>query len=464
MAGIGFRLKGYFTSVSVTDKIKGSLFSVVISCGPWLMTIMTIALLSVYAQNRLTSKELLIFKSIISYSFAASLIMFGMIEMPLTRYLADKLYIDDKSSFKQMYTFIMAITMLVATAVGGIFYSFFDFNFLVTLASMFLVSIILSIWLSMVFLSAAKNYRLIAYGFVLGNVLTFLGAWLLGDRFGLPGYIMGYVCGQLAVAIILITSLHHEFSGREYLSLEFLDYFKKHRKLVFIGTFYYLGIWVDKIIFWFTPSGQFITGLFYTNQFYDTAMFMAYLSIIPSIAIFFVHVETNFYMQYAYYFRSVDNKANLHLLDRNIEGIHKSLRDSLISLFKFQTFITCIVWYFAHDIIVAMKLPTLMIPIFRYGLLGAYLQAFFIFCNIILLYFLAEKDVLKNYALFFISNLVISFVTAFGDFKFYGLGYTVSCLLTFIASYVALNKRIGMINVHTFMEQPVVQKNTLNIR
>ena len=192
-------------------------------------------------------------------------------------------------------------------------------------------------------------------------------------------------------------------------------------------------------------------------------MFLAYLSIIPAIAIFFVHVETNFYMQYAYFFRSVDNKANLPLLKKNMEGIHQSLRSSLVSLLKFQTFVTLILWYFSHDIIVFLNLPSLMIPIFRYGLIGAYLQALFIFCNIVLLYFLAEKEVLRNYCIFFFSNMIISWITAYGEFKYYGLGYAGSCFITLVVSYITLNKRLAMIDVYTFMEQPISQRSTLNI-
>lgn len=462
MAGIGFKLKDYFSSISVTDRIKGTVFSVTIACGPWLMSIVTIAIISIWAQRVISNHELLVFKSIISYSFAASLIFFGMIEMPITRYLADKLFIEDKSSFKYTYIFIVMISVIIGTVLGGIFYSFFEYSFWKVLGCIVLFSTIVSIWLSMVFLSAAKNYRQITYGFIFGSLMTLLLTYFSGAYFGLTGYILGYVCGQICVAAILASAIRLEFAGREYLSFEFLGYFKKQRKLMILGTFYYCGIWIDKIIFWITPSGKFVEGLFYTNQFYDTAMFLAYISIIPSIAIFFVHVETDFYMHYAYFFRSIDHKANLPFLEKNIEGIHTSLKNSMLSLFKFQTFITIILWYFSHEIIVFMKLPTLMISIFRYGLIGAYLQAFFIFCNIILLYFLAEKDVLKNYSIFFVTNFVFTLVTAYGDFKFYGLGYAFSSFITFVVSYVSLNKRLGMIQVHTFMEQPVVHKPKLN--
>lgn len=463
MAGIGFRLKGYFSSMSLADRLKGTLFSVIISCGPWLLTIITIAFISTWAQRDISDHDLLVFKSIISYSFASSLIFFGAMEMPITRYLADKLYHDDKSSFKHIYTFVILGTIAFGTFLGGIFYSFFDFKFWESLGCIVLFCTIVGIWLSMIFLSAAKNYKLISYGFVFGNVITLIATYIFGKYWGLTGYILGYVLGQMCVCIILMVSIHLEFAGKEYQSYEFLTYFSKHSKLVFIGLAYYCGIWVDKFIFWMTPSGSFVEGLFYTNPYYDTAMFLAYLSIIPAIAIFFVHVETSFYMQYAYFFRSVDNKANLPLLKKSMEGIHQSLRSSLISLLKFQTFITLILWYFSHDIIVFLKLPSLMIPIFRYGLIGAYLQALFIFCNIVLLYFLAEKEVLKNYLIFFFSNLIISWISAYGEFKYFGLGYALSCFITLVFSYIALNKRLALIDVYTFMEQPIAQRSTINI-
>jgi polysaccharide biosynthesis protein PelG len=461
MAGIGFKLKDYFSSISVTDRIKGSVYSVTIACGPWLMSIITIAIISIWAQRVISNHELLVFKSIISYSFAASLIFFGMIEMPITRYLADKLYIEDKSSFKYTFLFIVMITVIIGSVLGGIFYSFFEFKFWKVLGCIVLFSTIVSIWLSMVFLSAAKNFKQITYGFIFGNLLTLVVTYFSGKYYGMTGYVLGYACGQIGVAAILGSAIRLEFAGREYLSFEFLSYFKKQKTLMILGTFYYCGIWVDKFIFWLTPSGKFVEGLFYTNQFYDTAMFLAYLSIIPSIAIFFVHVETDFYMHYAYFFRSIDHKANLPFLEKNIEGINESLKRSMLSLLKFQSFISVIVWYFSHEIIVFLGLPTLMIPIFRYGLIGAYLQAFFIFCNIILLYFLAEKQVLKNYGIFFLTNMVFTYISAYGDFKFYGLGYAMSSFLTFLVSYVSLNRRLETIDVHTFMEQPVIHKPKL---
>jgi polysaccharide biosynthesis protein PelG len=458
MAGIGFRLKGYFNTGNVADRVKGSMFSVMISCGPWLMTIITIAAISAFAQSRITEHDLLVFRSIVSYTFGASLIFFGAIEMPLTRYLADKLFIDDRTSMKPLFDLVLMGTFLLGGLLGLGFYSFFNFDPWLTLGCIYLFSVIVCIWLAMVFLSAAKNFRLISLGFLLGNLLSFLLSWFWGEHEGLWGYVMGYVVGQSIVAVFLYASIQIEYSGKSLYSLEFLDYFRNHRRLVFIGTLYYSGIWIDKIVFWLTPSGRHVEGLFYTNPYYDTAMFLAYVTIIPAISIFFVNVETNFYIQYSYFFRSIDSKVNLPLLHRNRDGIYQSLKKSLANLLKFQTFITIIIWYFAEEIFQSLNLPGLMIPIFRYGVIGAYLQALFIFCNIILLYFLAEKEVLKNYGIFYFSNFLFSLVLAYGDFRYYGLGFCLSTFVTLVASFIALNKRLRMLEVHTFMEQPMLQK------
>lgn len=463
MAGIGFRLKGYFSSVSVADRLKGTFFSVIVSCGPWLMTILTIAGISTLASGELKGQELLVFKCLISYSFAASLITFGAIEMPLTRYLADKLFLEDKTTFVPVFNLILIAVLVFAAILGWIFYSFFQWDFWTQLAAVLLFPTILAIWLSMIFLTAAKNFRRIAWGFVVGNVLTLGLAWALARMYGFPGVVTGYLLGQLSVAVILTVSLVLEFGNRRYFSLEFLSYFKRYKNLILVGLLYYGAIWADKFVFWLTPTGFHVEGLFYTNLFYDTAMFLSYLSIIPAVAIFFVQVETSFYVEYSYYFRAIESKSSLQVLTRHVQGIHDGLRSSLLSLFKYQTFVTIIAWYFSEEIIAALRLPALMTPVFRYGLLGAYLQAFFMFSNIVLLYFLAEKEVLRNYAVFFVSNLAFALITAQLDRRYQGIGYVVSALLTFVVSFLALNHRLGRIGLHTFMEQPLRTKGVVNL-
>lgn len=440
-------------------KVKGTLYSIIISSGPWLITVLTVASVSIYAQRQLSLNDLFIFKSIITYTFAASLIIFGMMEMPLTRYLSDKIYITDYSTFTNVFLSMLIVMTLVGSVLGSIFYSFFDFGLLVrTLGVTFFVSVLL-VWVAMVFLSAAKNFHQIAISFALGGVFSFAMSLILGNYYELPGFLGGFALGQALTACLLGRNLMSEFPERDYISFEFIDYFYKNRRMIFIGLFYYVGIWMDKFVFWFMGEGKQLTGLLYTNLYYDTAIFLAYLTVVPSFAIFMVQVETNFYIKYAYYFKTIENRFDLKMIDSGKDEIVSSLRHALNRLLRIQLFITIVCWLFAEPLFKTLGLPTMMIPIFRYGTIGAFLQILFLILNIIHLYFKDTKPVLRNYLFFMLSNFVFSWVTVELDFRFWGLGYLLSSFGTLIITFITLNRTLVELNLFTFMRQPLTQKN-----
>lgn len=456
MAGIGFRLKHFFQEGSLLGNFQGALYSIIISSGPWLISVITIASVSIFAQKEIGVNNLYILKSIICYSFSVSLIIFGAIEMPLTRYIADQLYRNDNTTFRSVFLFTATTLVVFATLLGLAFYSYFDeLNLTIKLFSIALFAAILLVWLSMIFLSAAKNYHQIIVSFIAGGLVSIVASLYLGEMFQLTGYVIGYSAGQIMTATLLCLNIFFEFNTTDYTTLEFTRYFPKHYKLIFIGLFYYLGIWVDKFIFWFSSLGEQVMSLFYTNQYYDTAMFMSYLSIVPSMAIFLVQVETNFYQKYFYYFKSIDSKHSLNILDLNTQDIIDSVRDGIYNLVKLQTAVTLLLWYFAEEVLDFLYLPSIMLPIFRFGLLGAYLQALFLIINIILLYFQNHKKVLLHYFIFFISNAIFTSLSVYTDVRYHGIGYLLSCSIVFIMSFLALNKHLSLINFYTFMGQPI---------
>jgi polysaccharide biosynthesis protein PelG len=459
MAGIGFRLNKYFKDQNLAGNLKGTLYSIIISSGPWLITIISIAFVSTSAQKILSGHHLFVLKSIINYSYAGSLLFFGAIEMPVTRYLADKLYISDFTTFKNVFLCICCFFVSIGTIFAALFYSYFDYPLMVKLAGILFFNSVLVVWTSMVFLSSAKNYHQIVISFVIGAAFSSMLAIIFGRLFALYGYLIGFSIGQSMIAIFLTINLFHEYKGAQYFSFEFLSYFKKYRRLVFVGLFYYLGIWIDKILFWFAETGQRVEGPLFTNRYYDTAMFLSYLTIVPSLALFLVQVETSFFVKYTYYFRSIDHKNNIYFLNECIRDIILVLRKTSVNLLKVQSLITVLAWYFSKDIMSFMNLPSLMEPIFRYGCLGAYLQVLFLILNIILLYFLDEKSVLKHYFVFFVTNTVLSYITIKLDFRYHGLGYALSCFITLSFSFTAINKRLRDLNYFTFMAQPLSTKN-----
>ena len=80
-------------------------------------------------------------------------------------------------------------------------------------------------------------------------------------------------------------------------SIDFLFWKKKllYPSLMLIGLLYNLGIWIDKFMFWYYPdTSEQIIGPLRASVIYDLPVFMAYLSIIPGMAVFLVRIETDF--------------------------------------------------------------------------------------------------------------------------------------------------------------------------
>lgn len=458
MAGIGFRLQTLFSDGNLVKNVRGSLYSIIIATGPWLISILSIALVSAMAQRNLTNHDLMLFKCIISYTYALSLIIFGVVEMPLTRYLADQLFRADHSTFKSVVLSIISVYLVIAIPLTILLYYFAPgLSFISTISCMaFLISVLIT-WTAMIFLSAAKHYHPIVIGFVGGGALSYLLAIFFGNRLGLQGYIFGYTLGQIFLSMSLLSSVFNEFKTHNYISMSFLHYYKKFQKLIFVGVFYYLGIWIDKFIFWFGPESQKIQDIFYTNQFYDTAMFLSYLTIIPAMTIFLVQIETSFSKAYHYYYQAIENKYNYAVINETLSDIIKSIQKGCLNLLKMQVFLTILAWYFSEEIIGVLRLPSLMTPIFRYGVLASLMQVLLLLTNIVLLYFLENTKVLIHYGIFLFLNASLTYLSTKMGYEFYGAGYFLSALITFIVSFINLNKTLGKLNFQTFMQQPIYQ-------
>ncbi|MEK6626345.1 MAG: exopolysaccharide Pel transporter PelG, partial [Bdellovibrionota bacterium] len=129
------------------------------------------------------------------------------------------------------------------------------------------------------------------------------------------------------------------------------------------------------------------------------------------------------------------------------------------ALIKVQSLVYFTIWFFAADIMAFMRLPTIMVSIFRFGVLGTYFQSLFMIFNIILLYFNAQKPVLINYVVFFVTNMSLSMLSVYAGKKYYALGYALSSFITLCISYYKLNYHLQHTHEYVFMGQALNQKH-----
>lgn len=456
MAGIGFRLRKIFEYDTYIDTLRGILFSTSISGGPIFFSILCLVLVGIYSSAFISSHDMKVFLVTIVYVFAFSLISTGMAQLLLTRYLSDLIYANETHRIIPTFCSALTMTVLCQLIIGLPFMFYLQLDFTYRLTTLMLFITVGCIWQIMVFLSAMKNYSIIVIAFIIGLTSSFLFAINLGERYGLTAFLHGYTIGQIILLFILLARVFLEFRTADKPDFDFIKYFKKMPHLVLIGLFYNLGIWVDKIIFWFSAEGEQINSILYAYANYDRATFLAYLTAIPSYAYFLVKVETEFYGFYRAFYQNILDKKPFSEISEQRSNIAKTLRESFLGLIKIQGTMTLLCLLFSKEIASFFKVPALGTLILEKAVIAVFLQMLLLSVMIFMMYFDIRKKLVLVAAVFLGANIVFTVLTLKMGYNFYGYGYLMACLAALILGYYILNKYINELEYQTFVSQPLV--------
>jgi uncharacterized membrane protein len=308
----------------------------------------------------------------------------------------------------------------------------------------------------MVFLSAAKDYKAIVMAFVGGFAMSVAGGLWGSYAYGLAGQLVGFTSGFFLVFLVLLARVRHEF-GLPQAEAEGLGfYFKRFWPLVVTGFAYNMGVWIDKIMFWYHPeAGEQIRGALHVAPVYDNAMFMAYLTIIPAMGMFLLRVETDFYDAYRGYFAAIAAHARLADLDRLKNEMATTLWRNLVLVLKVQAPITAAVIVFAPEVMTGLRLQWLSVFVFRFGALGAILHALHLMVLILLLYLEFRMEAMAMAIVFVASNALFTAIAFVGGPGVWGVGYAASSALTLFTGLALLARCFDRLEYHVFMRQPL---------
>jgi len=454
MAGIGFELRKLLDKDNFLGDIRAFLSAALLSSGPWLMSITCLGLLSALEPGG-EDRDGEIFRTTVVYCYAFSLIFVGGFQLVITRYLADKLYLKEDEKLLSSFVTCTGLILLFGTLLGIGIFARGPLPITFKILAVILFDLICVLWLTMIMLSAVKDYNSIVIGFAVGSALTLAGVWWLEPIFGLEGRLLGYLLGQTVIVFWFLAIVLAEFPTGAALNLEFITYFKKYWELALVGIIYNLAIWVDKFVFWLSADARTIVTPLVVHDVYEGPVFFSYLSIAPALAIFLVKIETGFYEHYSLYYQTIMGKRTLADIWEQKEGMAAMLRGSVRDMFVVQGSITTLCIIFASDILSVSGLSPTQIPLFRVALIGSFLQALMALCVIILFYFDLRRRVLAVTTCYLVLNTLFSFITIKLGFPFYGYGYTYSCFCTLMFAGYLLDKSLYDLEFITFAGQPI---------
>ena len=457
MAGIGFELRKILAKPGYVNTLRAYGYAALISSGPWVLSIVSLAVLGVVCQRMASEKQMEQVFAAVTYVYALSLILTGPIQMVLTRYAADQQFSHKTGKiFPAIVTTLAATSSLSATIGLILFVGLVPGSLLFQLSSACLLMLVSSIWVMTTALTASKNYHGVLGSFVLGYAISFLGAWLLTLWLGPAATMLGMVLGHLILLALLLRLTFKEVGELEVKNLEIFHYFKKYSHLAFCGLFYNLGIWIDKILFWFISADRKqVAGVLYVSPDYDQVVYLSFLTIVPGMAVFLLTLETGFATHYEQFVQRVLGKGTFEQITEAKRGMVSSLREGFAQLIKIQGALTLLLIIFTDQFLSFVGLGAVQSGSFQTTALGVFLLVLFLSHLTVCFYLGKLRDAMLCCLIFALVNGGVTAWSIYSGEQWYGFGFLVASAIATTIVAVRVNRHLRFLEYDTFTSQSI---------
>lgn len=463
MAGIGFTLKKIFKEETFTQRTKAYLYSSLVAAGPWIAAVLTVNALIFLSQWILkSSAQRDLFMGTIVYTFVFSQILTAPWQLVVTRYISDKLYLKTYEFIKPSAVGLTKIVGFTNLTVALLFYFNKPLPLAYKIMAIALFTILSLIWIIMVYLSAAKDYALIAKAYIVGGIITLiLGVFFSNYPIPFPEFQAGsnmlfsYLTGMIFTLVILAYTFFGNFKYGNNLQFDFLRALDKYPSLFMVGLFYTMGLWIDDILMWFSFVGVNIYRTYLYAPLYDNAIFLAYLTIIPTMVLFIVSIETEFYDTYKKYYSLTNGGGTYKQILLANKEMRRSLIRQVVYAFEIQALLSITIILLSPQLFFLLGVPIIVRQIFQLCAVGALFNIFVFVITLVMLYFEARARAVIITACFFLTNLLFTlFFIPFG-LEYYGYGFMISSVVTFIFAVAVALQYLNHVDYVTFGKQPL---------
>lgn len=460
MAGVGLLLRKLDPYQSFTGWARVYGTAAVISSGPWLVSILGILLVGLLTVDQMERPaDVAEFQVSVTYLFASSLILTGPLQFLFTRYVADRLFEEDRSAVVPALLGALLVVSLTAGLLATLAVSFLFGGTSLDYRVLMVVGLVTmsDIWILVILLTGLKAYRrvvlafIVAYGVIIGGAFFFLDL-------GLEGLLLSFVGGQTLLMFWLFATVVQEYVSDRLVGFDFLDTSRIFPILAWTGLFYNLAVWVDKIAFWFNPgTGAQVIGPLHASVVYDVPIFLAYLTIVPGMAVFLVRVETDFAELYDEFYGMVRDGAPLGDIERTRDRMIETVRQGIYEILKVQGITLALAFLFAPVVLDRLGISEHYLGLFYIDAVGVAAQVLFLSILNVIFYLDQRPLALGLCAGFFALNLVFTLITQYLGPAYFGYGFTLSGVLIVVIGLSTLSHRLEHLVRETFMLQSVTR-------
>ena len=454
MAGIGFELRHILKKNTLLSYVEAYGLAAIIGSGPWVLSIVALMVIGIMSIGRVFPTDLIIqFLVLVTYMMAGSLILSGLFQLLFTRFISDRLFQQQAQKVTPNLLGCMLVMSLLAlvTGVATLSLTALPPAIKVTMLTAFVV--LCNLWLIIVFLSGMKQYYRIVLTLLGGYSLMVLAAWLLPPA-GLLMLLLVFACSQALITFILLFFVLRNYPSDHLIAFDFLRRRYAFYSLALCGLFYNIGVWADKFVFWFTAdvSTQ-VIDIFRASYIYDLPIFIAYLAIIPGMAVFMLHMETDFAASNEEFYQTVREGGTLDAIFLLKDKMVLACKNSLYQIFKVQGLTLALLLLWSEEILQLLKIDLAYLHLLYVDLVGVSLQVLVMAILNVMFYLDKRYQALALISVMLLTNLGLSMLSIDLGLIFYGYGFTIAMLITTLVGLVMLNRQFNRLEYETFMLQ-----------
>lgn len=453
MAGIGFELRRYLDEDSVGGTLKAYGFAGLVGAGPWVLSILGVMLIGVVAVAWQTPDiEIRRFTTSVTWLMGASLTLTGLLQLVFTRFVADRLY-EGRDDIVNANLFGALLLTTLVSGLAGLALALTLFDEPLAYEALMVANFVAlsNVWIVVIFVAGLKRFKLVLCSFAAGYGVTLVAALALLP-WGLAGLLAGLLIGHALLLFVMLGVVVPEYPVRGGVRFDFLERRNVFPSLILVGFLYNAGIWVDKLIFWSAPAtSEAVVGPLRTSLIYDLPIFLAYLGIIPGMAVFLLRIETDFAEAYERFFGAVRGGASLPEIERQGDAMIVAVREGLHQICRVQGATVLALYLLGPSIVGWLGLSDAYVHLYYVDLVGVAAQVLMLAILNVAFYLDKLDDALILTATLFVTNALFSWASIALGPAWYGYGFGLSMVLTALVGVVRLSRELENIEYRTFM-------------
>lgn len=387
--------------------------ALVTAAGPWIVAIVTLILIARTTEPRLDLEALEDMRLAVVYAFMLTPMVAAPFGVIAARTITDRAAPPDTSE--------VGALMLVACCVAGVAAEVLAFvvafvlglsDLGLTVAFLILTSASAMMWTAFSILAACRAKRRLIMSFSAGMGVALLLSIVIADHARNAGDVVWCFTAGIALCFALCLA---PFGPAGLEVFELRKAVTKMREgarttwpLALGAALAIIGIWADKWVVWAGTDGQVSSAGFWHFSTYDSAMFLAQLSVVPGLAVLAIHFEEPVRHAMARFRATLARGASLDAAEGSVRALSATVWTGILRIMVAQFALSAALLLTAPVIALAAGLRLDQFLILRTGIVGALLHAIFLAASGVLILCNRKSAFLTVQTIFLLSNFGMS--------------------------------------------------------